>query len=336
MGVGRYICVSVPFVLTIASLIALLVATLSGVTHNNLYIFRVNITELSIDPSSAGKLSSLVSGATGINIPNVRADTASNNITAAKLGLKDVYDVTLWGYCGTSHDGKRECTKAQFDWASHELNTTWTENFGSAAGVKIKLPDEIKGALEAFRHLSKWTEVAFIVALIAVALEIVVGLFSGCSRAVSCVTWFTAGIAAVLVGLAAALATATSAVVVGAVEGAARNYGVDGTIGNGFLAASWIAFAFAVGAAFFWLFTICCCKPEHRSRSGRRGGNQNDGEKLLPSKGYAPIGSDNQMSGAHGDTTHYPPNQPYGSQPPRYPGGNERSNLAYEPYSHRA
>lgn len=139
-----------------------------------------------------------------------------------------------------------------------------------------------------------------------------VGIFSKFSRVVSCLTCLTAAIAAALVGIAAGLATAMGTVVVGTLETAARAYGVKGTVGGNFLA-----------AAFFWLFTICCCKPEHRGRGGDKR-NHGDGEKLIPSKGYAPLGNDSHMTGAYG--------QPYASQPPHYAG---RTNLAYEPYSHR-
>ncbi|KAM4058494.1 SUR7/PalI family protein [Hirsutella rhossiliensis] len=337
MGVGRFFCVGLPLVLTIASIIALLVATLSGVTHNSLYIFRVNISDLSVNPSTLGNLDGLIS-----NLKlNGRADLPTGNITAGNLGLNEAFDVTLWGFCTTSQDGKRECTKAQFDWASQELNTTWIENLGTVAGVKVKLPTEVQDGLNAFRTLVKWTEVAFIVALIALGVELVVGVFSNFSRVVSCLTWLTAGIAALLVGIAAGLATAMGTIVIGTFEAAARSYGVRGDVGGRFLAAAWIAFAFALGAAFFWLFTICCCKPEHRSRSGFRGTNNNrhsnDGEKLIPARGYAPLGNESHMSGAYGDANQQSQlNQPYSSQPPRYPGGTGRTDLAYEPYSHRA
>ncbi|KAF4504276.1 hypothetical protein G6O67_008448 [Ophiocordyceps sinensis] len=337
MGVGRFFCVGLPLVLTLASIIALLVATLSGVTHNSLYIFRVNVSDLSVNPSALGNVDGLI----GNLKLNGRADLPAGNITAAKLGLGDVYDVTLWGFCTTSRDGKRECTQARFDWASQQLNTSWIENMGAPAGVKVALPNEVQQGLNAFGTLVKWTEVAFVVALVALGVELVVGVFSNFSRVLSCLTWLTAGIAALLVGIAAGLATAMGTVVIGTFETAARPYGVRGSVGGQFLAAAWIACALAIGAAFFWLLTVCCCKPEHRSRSGFRGNHDNrhsnDGEKLIPSRGYAPLGNENHMSGAYGDANQQTQlNQPYPSHPPRYPGGPGRTDMAYEPYSHRA
>ncbi|UNI23478.1 hypothetical protein JDV02_009296 [Purpureocillium takamizusanense] len=331
MGVGRFFCVALPLILTIGAIISLLVATLSGVVHNNnLFVFSVDVSDLSINPANFDNIANKLGS---------RANNAqTSNITAGNLGLDQVYEVSLWGYCSKDKDGKRNCIKGRFDWASHELNTTWIEEFGSTAGVKINLPTEVKDALKAFRTVTKWTEVTFIIALVALGIELFVGIFSNCSRVVSCLTWLVASITAVLVGAAAGLATAMATIVVGTVESTAKFYGVKGTVGTRFLAAVWIATAFAIGAAFFWLFTICCCKPEHRSRSAKRGSKHDDGEKLLPTRGYAPLTSDHEMSGGF-----YNPNQQgqqfghnYSSQPPRYPGGNGRSDLAYEPYSHRA
>ncbi|PNY24917.1 Uncharacterized protein TCAP_05143 [Tolypocladium capitatum] len=337
MGVGRFVCVALPILLTIASIVALLVATLSGVAHDSFYLFRVNVTGLSINPASLGNIANKVGAGVKIRADNVQ----TSNITAGNLGLDNIYDVNLWGYCSTDKAGKVNCTKAQFDWASTKLNTTWLENIGSAAGVKISLPKEVKDALSVFRTVTKWTEVAFIIALVALGIELFVGIFASCSRVASCLTWLIASITAVLVGAAAGLATAMATVVIGSVESTAKYYGVKGSFDTKFLAAVWIATALAIGAAFFWLFTICCCKPERRSRSSY-GGNKNqstDDEKLLPKSGYAPLSNEHEMSGGI-----YNPNQqqshfaaqPYSSQPPHYPGGPGRSDLAYEPYSHRA
>ncbi|KND91399.1 hypothetical protein TOPH_03999 [Tolypocladium ophioglossoides CBS 100239] len=332
MGVGRFFCVALPILLTIASIVALLIATLSGVAHNSFYLFRVNVTDLSINPANLGNIANKL----GVGL-KIRADNVqTSNITAGNLGLDNIYDVNLWGYCSTDKAGKQTCTKAQFDWASTKLNTTWIENFGSTAGVKISLPKEIKDALNVFCTVTKWTEVAFIIALVALGIELFVGIFASCSRVVSCLTWLAASITALLVGAAAGLATAMANIVIGSVESTAKFYGVEGSFDTKFLAAVWIATAFAIGAAFFWLFTICCCKPERRSRNKHQ---STDGEKLLPNSGYAPLSNEHEMSSGF-----YNPNQqqshfaaqPYSSPPPHYPNGTGRSDLAYEPYSHRA
>jgi hypothetical protein len=346
MGVGRFFCVALPFILTVGSLIFLLVATLGGVANTNLFLFRVNTTDLSINPASIGNLlnsradlsASLVEargefkwhdrrllGKTGSG--NSQSQTQSNNITAADLGLGNLYDVSLWGYCVTGQDGARVCTKPTFNWAASALNTTFLENFGSAAtGKKIDLPDEITTALTAFTTVAKWTEITFIVALICLGVELFFGIFATCSRAWACVTFIVASITSAAVIGAASLSTAMAVVVVGSVEGTARWYGVNSAFNTTFLSLVWLSAALALGAGFFWMFTVCCCAPSHGSRKSKA--RSGDAEKLLPTGAYQPL-HEPEHTGYYGQN-----NAPqYGA--PRYPSGAPRSDIAYEPYSHR-
>lgn len=293
-------------------------------------MFRVNVTDMSISPADLGN----IAGKLGIN---PRADKTSN-ITAADLGLANVYEVDLWGYCSTDTENKRTCTKAKFDWANSALNTTYIEQIGKSTGVQgFKLPNEIQDALKTFRTVTKWTEVAFIIALVALGIELFVGIFANCSRVISCLTWLVSGLTAVLVGAAAGLSTAMASIVVGAVKGTSKFYGVKADIGTQFLATVWIATAFAIGAAFFWIFTICCCKPEHRRKSGGKRHLDSDGEKLLPNGGtYRPISHDYEMTSGHNNGFYNPNQNQQFHTGPRHPAGQGRTDLAYEPYSHRA
>lgn len=324
MGIGRFFCVALPFALTVGSIIFLLVGALAGVADKSLYLFRLNVEHLSIDPAG---VDSIIDNIHSRDLHDRAAKTT--NITAADLGLAKVYDVSLWGYCYTDQKNKRHCSKPKFDWPNEALNTSYVEHFGSAAGVEIDLPKEITDALKAFRHVTKWTEVAYIVAFIALAVEIVLGIFANCSRLVSCCTWIIAGLASVIVCCAAILSTVMAAVVVGAVEASAKYYGVKGKINTTFLSVVWLSVALAIGASLFWVFTICCCKPEHRSKE--RKNRHSDGEKLLPTGagGYAPIGNDHEGTGGN----YYNHNQ---SQSQYGASRGARSDLAYEPYSHRA
>lgn len=343
MAVGRFVCVALPLLLTIASIGALLYATLAGVAHHNTFMFKLDTRNITLDKQN---LESLAQDAgvdlngigkdLGIDIDNLLNEAPSTNVTAKQLNLDYIFEVNLWGFCYVK-DGKRECTKAEFDWASHALNDTYLKNFGTQAGVTIPLPKDIQGPIKAFRTVMKYTEIAFIAALVLLGVELVVGMLATFSRVISCLTWLIACVTTVIVFAAAGLATGTSAAVVGAVEASTKVFGVKGGIQTSFLAVIWIAAAFALGANLFWIFTICCCKPEHgRARGVRHRDNHPDGEKLIPSRGYAPLGSEHEMTGFQqhpGQHTGY--NNSYG-QPARYPAGNGRSDLAYEPYSHRA
>lgn len=362
MGVGRFVCVAMPLALTIASIIAFLYATLAGVAHNNLYMFSVDVSEMSIDPDSVKGI------AKDLGVPvRVRDVLKTGNITAADLDLADVYEVNLWGYC-TKRDGERECIGASFDWASKRLNTSYLDDFGAVAGVKIDLPEEVDGALTTFRTVTKFTEIAFIGALVGLGLELIIGVFSNFSRGISCLTWLVACVTLVLVFAAAGLSTGMAAIVVGTVKTTAKIYGVDGSINTQWLVTVWIGAGFALASTLFWIFTICCCKPSRKDKVRfRDSAYHNDGEKLLPQRGYANLNDNHEMTGFRNSVTqahstspyqqtsqyHQPQHQQYyqpsgyqqppeyshdylGGQQQRYPADNGRSDLAYEPYSHRA
>ncbi|GAW11637.1 hypothetical protein EKO27_g6761 [Xylaria grammica] len=342
MGVGRYFCVALPFILTVASIIAALIVGLTGVSSNDLYLFRIDVTNLSIEASQLsefiGDASSLLSGkeissrspiewhdSSALGVRDTASDVAdvadalsNTNITASELGLANKYDFTLWGYCVTPEDGKRNCTKAQFDWASKELDLEWVDKLNEASGLNITIPSSLNDGLNLYKTLTKWSEVVFIIAIVALGLELLVGLFTACSRAVSCVTWIISGFATAAIIATAVLLTVTGSTVVGVVLGFSKVYGVKANLNDSFLATLWISVAFAIGAGLFWLFSICCCKPENRPYAKRS--RHVDSEKLAPTGAYAPLGDRNSAYGGYN----------YGA-PQR---GGARSDLAYEPYSH--
>jgi len=310
----------------VASLVALLVAGLAGVTDKSLYMFRVNTTDLQIPSSLIGNiLNSRDPAPLDFHDPTDLINTGTkvasgvasgNNITASDLGIYDLYDISLWGYCYTPKNGSRACTKPAFNWATTVLNETTNDinTLITLSGQNIKLPKEVGDAVEAFGTVSRWTQIVFIIAYVALGVEIFFGIFANCSRAFSCITFIVAGVATTAVCAAAALATATSVVVVGAVESTAKFYGIEGDFNTRYLAAVWISAAFAIAAGLFWLFTVCCCKPDRNKSSRGRG----DGEKFMAGP-YQPIGD-------HG----YP--QGGGYAPQSY--GQPQRGMAYEPYSH--
>ncbi|KAK1832832.1 integral membrane protein [Podospora conica] len=328
---GRFVCVAIPILCTVASLIALLVASLAGVTDKSLYMFRVNTTELQVPPSLIGSIFNKREPAPQdfhdpTNLINTGTKVATgNNITAGDLGIYDLYDIGLWGYCYTPQNGSRACTKPAFNWATTVLNETTNdlETLITLSGQNIKLPKEIGDAVELFGTVSRWTQIVFIIALVSLAVELFFGIFANCSRAFSCVTFIVSAVATTAVCGAAALATATAVVVVGAVETTAKFYGVQGDFNMRYLAAVWIAAAFAIAAGLFWLFTICCCKPD-RSKSSRGHG---EGEKFMQGP-YQPIGGGDHSYQQQGGGFA----RPFSQQPQSY--GQPQRDMAYEPYSH--
>ncbi|KAK3939688.1 integral membrane protein [Diplogelasinospora grovesii] len=332
-NLGRYACVALPFALTLGSLIAMLVAGLAGVADKSLFMFQVNTTDLTISPNVVTNLisntkrsptpagtfhdTSLLTTGTGSS----SSSSTSNNITAADLGLFNLYDVGLWGYCYTPQNGSRDCTKPAFNWAESALNTTLTniKSIATSSGKNITIPTAVTDAVNTFGTVTRWTEIVFVIAYIALAVELFFGIFANCSRAFSCVTFIVAGVATVAVCGAAALSTVMSVVVVGSVEASAKWYGVQAAFNTKYLAAVWIGAAFAIAAGFFWMFTCCCCAPDHHSRSSRRSRGA-EGEKLMHGP-YQPIG---EPAGYQSRGFYQP--QPQHNAP--------RHDLAYEPYSH--
>ncbi|QSZ32416.1 hypothetical protein DSL72_001990 [Monilinia vaccinii-corymbosi] len=345
MGVGRLLCVSVPFGLTLASFVCLLMASLAGVTDKSLDIMTVNTANLSISSSTLLTLqkasskrglgdlhiSALTSTATSSAESSVKSAVASGlgldsavNITASTLGLANSYQIALWGYCATT--GKNTtCTTPKFDWAASSLNTSSINVLATSSGINATLPSDIKQALKTFIVVSKWTQVVYIIALIATAAELFLGIFSICSTAASCVTHIISGFSTTAAIVASIMATALSSITVGAIKTAAKAYGVDASMDTHFLAITWLAVAFSIGSSFFWFFTICCCSTS--SSSSRRGSKKdkslNDSEKLIPqSTAYQKL--DTLETGYVG--------QKHGIYNPQQ----STRTGAYEPYSHGA
>jgi hypothetical protein len=334
---GRFICVLLPFLLTLASLVAWLVAGLAGMTDKGLFMFEINTTNLQLSPSSVSKI---LEGGAGVHVPSLndlnipkigQRQAGNGNITAAQLGFDDIYDVNLWNYCHTAHNGTRDCTKPSINWAESALNVT-TGNINSmltSTGMNVTLPKDITDAVKAFGTVSKWTQIVFIIGAVALGVELFFGLFANCSRIFSCLTWIIGLATAVVVGAGAGLATATSLIVTGAVKGTAKQYGVDAHFNVRFLVAVWIAAAFAIAAALFWMFTICCCAPDHSSRRHSRARGA-DAEKFMPggATGYA------RISDPHGGYAPQGAGAGAGYAAQSSYGPAHQHTGAYEPYSH--
>jgi hypothetical protein len=366
--VGRIVCVAFPFVATLLALVTLLVATLGGKHLPSVYMFTVNLTDLSVDPQGIegilDNIQDTVTDAIPSNIqdaletlptsiqnevedlnlneqierltghagfvtkppgPNRRRNTAEvardviddilsggANISAADLGLQNIYHVSLWGTCSGADGENTTCSTPEWDWASKMLNTTWLENVGRAMGANISLPDEVKNGLEAFNTSIKWLQIVFVASLGLLALELFFGLWSSCSRIWSCLAYVVAGIATTVLTAAAIFATVVTAAVVGVLKGSAEIYGADANFNTTFLSLIWASVALAIIAGLFWCITACCCANK------RDGNSRGFSEKRYSSSSYEPLGH-NAAGPAYAQQT---------GQVPQQTG-------AYEPYSHR-
>lgn len=305
MIIGRVIGVILPFALAIAAAIFTLVPALAGITDKSLYLIQLDFENLSISPAS-----DLVDKI----LP--RAETVEKNITAELLGLGKTYDITLWGYCHSDTDDKRECSSPKFDWVRKTLSTNRIKSVDK--DVEVKLPKEINAAIQTFRSMTKGAEVAFIVALMELAIEIALGVFAVCSRELTCWTWMASALASAFVLSSAILSTIMASVSIGAVETTAKLYGVKGNVNVVFLAIIWIGAAFAIAANLLWIIPTLCCSTTINRKDPEGKGLL---ERSHNSGAYAPIDDDHEMHPAYHNRGLAP---------------SPRTDLAYEPYSHQA
>jgi len=339
-GISRFIFVSVPFALTVCSLIALLVTI---VPNDSRYLIKIDTENVSLSTSGLesmiskrgwGDLSSLTTSALEQDIES------GKNISASDLGLADSYTLTLWNYCAEAGSSKN-CSTAQFDYASKAMNMTLVNATASELGLDV--PSGFTDAVKTYSTLNKWTEIVYMIAAISLAVELVFGIIALFSKVGSCCTFITSGVSSFTLIAASALATALASISVGSLDSVGKLYGLKASINTGFLASTWIAVAFSLGAGFFWMFSICCC--DGANRHNRRNKN-NDAEKMPtgayqrvqePSSGYVTGPYSGQQTGIYDAPMH----QGYGASQPEYgvPTHNpkaSRNTAGYEPYSHAA
>jgi len=315
MGAGRFVCVAVPFGLTIASLVCILITMLAGVTSKNLDMFEISTKNMSISSSDLQNLANGVKskrdnlGAGALTEAAINGHaTGAVNFTAKDFGIADSYKVYLWNYCSTNSTDN-DCTKGKFNWAQDSINITYINERATAvsmaaSGKNATLPKAMTSALSAYVKVSKWTQVVYLIALLLSVLTLITGLFGFCSRGGSCITYIVSGLATTAIICASAMATASSAIVVAAIQATAKMYGIHAKIMTPFLSVTWLACAFSVGAGLFWMFSICCCKSESRNK------NRNS-EKFAPSS-YQPLHDPHatsyqpQTSGVYNPQAHKP------------------------------
>lgn len=251
MMVRGFFQAAVPLFLLISSIILMLFTALSGVSHNELWLVKVDLTKLSVDSSHVSN---------GTTVPRA----TKSNLTATDLGLSDIYEINVWGYCYRDKKDERHCVKGQYDWASSWLPVDSSGQFRSPSGSRVTLPPKVSDSLSLFQNITKGAQVALIVCLLVQGVMFAVGLFSHISGSAS--TWLSimACIGVILACAAAGLVSAMSAIVMDAIENSASAYGVVGSNGTTFLAIAWIGVVLVIGAAVFWLVINCCCKSRHR------------------------------------------------------------------------
>jgi hypothetical protein len=318
-------------------LLCILIAGFSG-ANKSFYMFEAKTANLSISSSNLANFENLVGRGNGevsslTTAALTSASSTSTNITASDLGLADYYTVSLWNYCSITSTNKT-CSKPAFNWAASTLNTTKLTSLTSSTGVNVTLPKEITSALKTFTTVNRWTEVVYIIALIATIVELIFGFFALCSRVGSCCTFIVSGVSTVAIMAASVMASVMDLSVVGALDSAGKAYGMKASFNTSWLTSTWLAVVFSLGGALFWMFTICCCAADHHSKGNRR--SNMDTEKLIPTGAYQRV-EEPYISGSYDASQQhgvYNTQQEYGI--PMHQVKAPTGNAAYEPYSHTA
>lgn len=145
---------------------------------------------LTASPQLNAEASKLLDSA-GVDVSNQQL---TDVIDQAKQhsNLKDFYTIALWGYCsGDIKDGDYKTT-----FCSEPQPEFWFDPFKvwNVDEAKNMLPEDAEKTMNIYKNVSKWMFIAYIIAFIATALELIVGLFAICSRWGSCVTTLISGV----------------------------------------------------------------------------------------------------------------------------------------------
>jgi hypothetical protein len=329
---GRFACVALPFALMVCSIICIMIAMLSGIANKNLYMFELEAKNLSISTSNILGVDLKGSVSNGLGQINDALSPNRHNFSASELGLSDYYKVNLWNYCSfnQSKENDQYCSKGKFDWASTAIDLTHIKQIvqQQSNSNNATVPEPLNGSLKTFKKVHKWTQVVYIIAIMASAFTLFLGIAAIFSKIASCITYIVSGIASTSLVIASSMATAESAIVIGAVKTVRKEYHINGHINTSWLAVTWIAVLFSFGAGIFWLASICCCSASSGKSSRRsRGGDQ---EKLIPTGAYQRVDDPHHFNAGAGGGAF---SHGAGAVPMK---PMNRGNGAYEPYSHQA
>ncbi|CRG88450.1 hypothetical protein PISL3812_05480 [Talaromyces islandicus] len=272
--ISRIVCIALPYLLTIAALLCLIVVGIgstdpSSSTSNELYFLRVDLSNLT-NATTSSALTHLAESA-------IRNDTKAKELGDAlekadkDADIRDFYDVGLWGYCTGNKTSKGDfdvdhCSsrKAMFWFNPSEV---WGLN---ETGVDVLFPETLQKGLSTYEKAAKWMFIAYVIAAISTAVELLVGISAIFSRLGSCVTSIVSGVSTFFTLATAITATALYAALDGLFNTNLKDYQVHSTLGGRMIAVAWLAAAFSIVSGVFWAFSSCCCSGE--SRGSRRGG----------------------------------------------------------------
>jgi len=253
---GRFVCIFIPMLLTIASLIFLIMVGLGGTNAKNSYLS--NIYFLQANTTVAAQNSTLLAA-------------------HPKLHLDNFYAIGLWGYCGGSAPNASAsvlsvgqtsaltvdyCTARQLHFW-FDPRAVWGLNDAFAPQF---LGQQLNDTLTWYQsNASNWLSTLFILAVVSTAIEILVGIGGLFSRLGSIFTTIASMISTAFLFAFVLLATITYAGLGAAFNAALQNsYGITFSLGRTMFIYMWLAVACSMVSGLFWAFSSCCCSGRSR------------------------------------------------------------------------
>lgn len=322
---------------SIASLIFLVFVGLGGTNRhndglNNLYFFRATTH----DNASHVEIPSFIQ-----RYLNQPTTVGSNNVT-----IRDFYHVSLWNYCAGDLVPNRSFDKYDpshtddVKYCSQRHSSFWfdpVEVWGlNGTDADQFFSKQLRDGLKIYKSVAKWMLISYIVAIIATAVEILVGFFALFSRWGSLATTIVTTVSSLFIFSFALTVTVLYATLTGTFNGALRNYGIHGSLGHNMYIMTWVAVLCSWVAGIFWLFSSCCCS----GRSDRiKGYKEGRGEKGASKDMHTPYNYSRVESPFLGNSGNNQHPSPSYQQSPNPQSGVPMQNMgprstAYEPFRH--
>jgi len=263
---GRVACIFTPFALSIATLVCLILIFLGGTREKSnalgdLYFFEADLS--SFANATSNELLDIIDISSTLNNLNLAKRDTDSELTSLlaeaqkDLKIKDFYTIYLWNYCSWNGDEKYSyCSPGKAEFWFNPIDV-WGLN--DTAGIETLIPTDLKDALKTYQTVSKYMFVVYVIALVATAVELLIGISAIFSRWGSFFTTFFA-VVAFLANLAASIiATVLFSVLETAFNKEFKSLNITSSMGKAIFRTTWLAVVFSGIAAFFWFFSICCC-----------------------------------------------------------------------------
>ncbi|KAF8472723.1 SUR7/PalI family-domain-containing protein [Kalaharituber pfeilii] len=314
---GRFACILTPMLLTLASLTCTVLLMAGGTNKkigwvNDLYIFRIDTRNLQTQDT----LDLLPTDLDDV-------DTGLPEKTSDDLGLADFYNAYLWNYCSGEQtmDGSKEvwkvteCSKpkATFYFNIIDIFAVDSEKNDKEPIDEDDLPDAVRKVNKAIKVLSNVMIAMFCCGLVATVVTFIVGWFGLLSRWGSCVTTIFADVAFSFLLAGSVIATGLYATLREGFNRALKDFGAKASLNPQLLVIMWLAVAFALAGAVFWMFSTCCCSGRSRKIMGQTERSRKSYEK-------APYTYE-RVASPYAPTT-------------QVPSGGMQPAVGYEPYRH--